>query len=232
MILALIAFILLSVSHAEIIFPVADELKSEKLAALKEIDLIMPNGGAAGVVVRSDKLFLWTNSVPAKLVDVNSTAETYDVPLVITASAQNESILREHMQKICECDLSQKQIGGIIIASTRRAANMFFKEGWSGHKSNELDGIVPPIVIIYHEMSHASDFIKDPAYFLDLAAQSDKQWKNKAEKSAVEQQNDFAITVAVKMNKQIARRRSYGKNTLFAVEDFWSITPLIVHSEK
>jgi hypothetical protein len=115
-----------------------------------------------------------------------------------------------------------KEIAGILVAHPYQAAEMYFRSGWLSHGENEVDGLVPPIVIIYHEIGHISDFLNSSDYFFDLASMSDKQWKNQAEQSAVAHQNELAIALAQHKGLSVSLRRSYGKNRLYFVNDLYS----------
>lgn len=213
---------LFQVYASSIIFPKQDQSASEKLEILEVIDEVMGAQNSANYVNLSGKIVMWANEANV-LPDSSMGPGAYklsDLPSFTAATKENEAHLRSEISRLCECDISGEEIGGILVANPRVGARMYFRRGWSNHTGEEVDGDVAPIVIIYHELSHAKDYLQNPEYFFDLATQFDKRWKNKAEESAVMQQNDFAIALQVKLGIRNALRRSYGKNTLHSVENY------------
>ncbi len=223
-----ITFLNLNSSYANIsniIFPKDDALKAVKLKAISEINEIMGNGNAADIVTNSKKVLLWANSanaLPRYDLEGKRYYEETTLPLFMASTAGTKERVKAEMERICVCDLADKEIAGIIIASPYMAAKMFYKRGYNGHDGSELDGKVPPIVIIYHEFGHVKDYILNDEWFLDLASMMDRQWKNKAEESAVQTQNDLSITLAAKRQIYPRIRRSYGRNELYLVDDLFS----------
>lgn len=207
--------ILGNICSAEIIFPYNDPLVSEKKFAIDELTELMPGFSAMQKVLKTDKVILWANSVVLGEKEI-------DVPSFTPLTESNKISLRMEIEQKCECSLMGKEIAGILVAHPYQAAEMYFRSGWLNHKENESDGFVPPIVIIYHEIGHLSDFLTSADYFFDLASMSDKQWKNQAEQSAVNHQNELAIALAHKKEITVSLRRSYGKNRLFFVNDLYS----------
>lgn len=223
-----IAFTLLfftKVMAANIIFPKDDNLKEIKLNVLKEINHLMGEGNAAGIVLNSRKVLLWANSAKAlPRYDDNNVRyyEKTSLPLFMASTTVSEKRVRKEMQRICQCNLEGKEVAGILIASPYMAAKMYFKRGHNGYDGTEVDGRVPPIVIIYHELGHVRDYILNDEWFLDMGSMMDSQWGNKAEESAVQAQNDISIALAVKKQIYPRIRRSYGRNELYLVDDYFS----------
>ncbi len=211
--------------NAEIVFPENDPLFSEKQSAIEEMFKISPKNSALETVVQSDKIVLWANRVLMKKAD-SQEIMSVEEPSFTAVTANNESFIRTQIEQNCECSLMGKEIGGIIVANPYQAAEMYFREGWLGHKQNEVDGYAPPIVIIYHEISHAGDYLRDQNYFLDMASMSSKQWKNGAEQSAVVQQNDFVRAVNLHLGTRFSSRLSYGKNQLYMTSGLFSVERL------
>lgn len=212
-------------SQAEILFPADDSLIEEKLIALSEINDLMGGASAAAPLMETEGILLWANRAA---VIPNSDTGLYtetELPSFTPKSVKNEAYLRALIEEQCQCSTGEKEIIGVLIANPYQAAKMYFRAGWSQHRANEVDGFVPPLVIIYHEFVHARDFQRDPNYFSDMATQQDRRWMNKAEESAVMQQNDLAIALIVKRGIIVDRRRSYGRNDLFMVDDLLSIIP-------
>jgi hypothetical protein len=210
-------------SNAEIIFPANDSFASEKLTALSEINDLMGRASAAIPLMESDGILLWANQaavIPNFDTGVYSQTE---LPSFTPRSARNEDYLRSLIEDQCECSTDGKEIIGVLIANPYQAAKMYFRAGWSDRSADEVDGFVPPLIIIYHELAHAQDFHRDPHYFSDIASQQDRRWMNKAEESAVMQQNDLALAITAKRGLSIHRRRSYGRNDLYIVDDLFSI---------
>jgi hypothetical protein len=210
---------------ADVIFPKDDVLKEMKLRAISEINEIMGSGNAVDIVLNSKKVLLWANSAKA-LPRYDSNGDRYyeetSLPLFMASTAVSEERVRVEMERICECDLASKEVAGILIADPFTAAKMFFRRGYNGYDGSELDGKVPPIVIIYHEFGHVKDYILNDEWFLDMASMMDRQWSNKAEESAVQTQNDLSITLASKRQIYPRIRRSYGRNELYLVDDLFS----------
>lgn len=200
---------------ADIIFEANDPLASEKQMALNELSELMPGFSAIQKVLKSNKIILWANTVAMNQKEI-------DLPSFSPLTSSNKDALRMEIEQKCQCSLMGKEIAGILVAHPYQAAEMYFRSGWLGHSENEIDGSVPPIVIIYHEIGHISDFLSSSDYFFDLASMSDKQWKNQAEQSAVAHQNELAIALAQHKGISVSLRRSYGKNRLYLVNDLYS----------
>jgi hypothetical protein len=212
-----------TVSANNIIFPPNDPYIMDKLYALQEINDIMGPGNSVDISQKSNKVILWANEarILPRYIDGVKQFILSDLPSFTAATIDSEDRVRKEIERVCECSIEGKEIAGIIIANPYKAATMYFKHGWNGHRHDEVDGDVPPLVIIYHEFSHIKDFIINPAYFSDMAAQMDKQWLNKAEKSASLQQNDFTISLGAQRGVHARIRRSYGRNTLYDVSDIF-----------
>lgn len=208
-----------------IIFPKNDPHSAEKIFAISEVSEIMGPSSSVDFILRSEKVLMWANATPELKLKDGSTLPANQWPSFIAASANNEEALRQEMEAQCECSLEGQPIAGILVANPYQAARMYFRAGWSERTAEEVDGIAPPIVIIYHEFSHARDYLQNADYFFDLASQADRRWKNKAEQSAVMQQNDFVITLAQKRKIFLDRRDSYGRNTLFTVNGLFDTQP-------
>ncbi len=221
-----IGLVLLSLnSKAEIIFPASDSFIDEKLTALSEINDLMGGASAATPLMKTEGILLWANRAA---VIPNSDTGLYtetELPSFTPKSAQNEAYLRALIEEQCECSTGEKEIIGVLIANPYQAAKMYYRGGWSQRRADEVDGFVPPLVIIYHELAHAKDFFQNPDNFSDMATHLDRRWMNKAEESAVMQQNDLAMAIIVKRGITIDRRRSYGRNDLYLVDDLLSIIP-------
>lgn len=205
-----------NICSADIIFPANDPFMAEKQIALDELNQLMPGFSAIQNVLKSKKIILWANSVALGEKEI-------DLPSFTPMTENNKIFLRVEMEKKCQCSLMGKEIAGILVAHPYQAAEMYFRSGWLDHRENEIDGFVPPIVIIYHEIGHVSDYIANSDYFFDLAALSSKQWKNQAEQSAVNHQNELTHALAQQKGITVSRRRSYGKNRLYFVKDLYSI---------
>lgn len=212
-------------SRAEIIFPDQDPLLAEKQIAIQEILQVFPKNSSLQTVLQSEKIVLWANSV---LMKNTSSEELVSItePNFSAVTFNNESFLRTQMETICQCSLMGKEIAGILVAHPYQAALMYHREGWLGHGAMEEAGHAPPIVIIYHEFSHAGDYLKDENYFFDMASMTSKQWKNDAEQSAVVQQNDFVRAVNAKKGTNYMSRLSYGKHQLYRTAGLYSIEDL------
>lgn len=220
-----ILFILSLQLKAEILFPSNDPFIVEKMTALMEINDLMGRASAATPLMESEGLLLWANR--AAVIPDSNTGEyrETELPSFTPASEQNESYLRELIEQQCQCETEGRPLLGVLIAHPYQAARMYFRGGWSSWRPDQVDGYAPPIVIIYHELAHARDFQRDPHYFSDMATQQDRQWMNKAEESAVMQQNDLTMAITVQRGLRVDRRRSYGRNDLFMVDDLFSTTP-------
>jgi hypothetical protein len=212
--------------HAEIIFPEHDPLVAEKQLAIQEILQVFPKNSSLQAVLQSEKIILWANEV---LMENPSSKEITNItePSFSAATFNNESFLRTQIENSCQCSLMGKEIGGILLAHPYQAAVMYHREGWLGHGANEDAGQAPPIVIIYHEFSHAGDYLRDQNYFLDMASMASKQWKNDAEQSAVVQQNDFVRAVNAQKGTSFVSRLSYGKHQLYRTAGLYSIERLV-----
>jgi hypothetical protein len=213
-------------SHGEIIFPDQDPFRTEKQLAIQEILQVFPKNSSLHTVLQSEKIVLWANDV---LMKNPSTEELVNVtePNFSAVTFNNESFLRTQIETVCQCSLMGKEIGGILVAHPYQAALMYNREGWLSHGAFEDAGQAPPIVIIYHELSHAGDYLKDENYFFDMASMTSKQWKNDAEQSAVVQQNDFVMSVNSKKGTNFVSRLSYGKHQLYRTAGLYSIERLI-----
>jgi hypothetical protein len=212
-------------TQAEIIFPDKDPYSQEKQIAIEEILAIFPKNSSLQTVLHSDKVILWANSVLMKNAFTGEVTPVTE-PNFSAMTTNNEVFLRTQMEEICQCSLMGKQIGGIIVADPYHAAEMYYREGWLGHLPNEVEGYAPPITIIYHEFSHAGDYLKDQNYFFDLASMSSKQWKNGAEQSAVVQQNDFTRAMNLQKGTNFKTRLSYGKHQLYKTTGLFAIDRL------
>lgn len=223
--LGLCLVLLGSFAQAEVMFPSEDPLINEKLLALDEINDLMGRVSVAIPLMKSDSILFWANTAAViPNAETGGFIET-QLPSFTPVSLQNEAQLRMIIQQQCDCFIGDRKIIGVLIANPYQAAKMYFRGGWSQRRADEVDGFVPPLVIIYHELAHAHDFHSNPDYFSDMATQQDRRWMNKAEESAVMQQNDLAIALTVKRGLPTDRRRSYGRNDLFMVEDMLSVEP-------
>lgn len=218
-------FISFQTLASNIIFPQDDPYKQAKLEMLDEINDIMGKNGSVAYVQKSDKVILWANEakILPRYIDDKRTFIMSNLPSFTAFTEQNSARVQQEMTRICQCDLEGKNLGGILIAHPYTAAKMLMRRGWKNYKGTELDGHVPPIVIAYHEFSHIKDYLQNDQVFFDSAARMSKQWANDAERSAVEQQNDFVINIAKKRGLYFARRRSYGANILYSVETPFSV---------
>lgn len=208
---------------AEIIFPANDPWILEKQTALDDLEQILSGQNALEPVLKSSKVVLWANGISGSHRGNASATTELTVPSFVPLTEKNRDLLRVEMEQKCQCSLMGREIAGILVAHPYQAAEMHFKEGWSKHKANEIDGVVPPIVIIYHELGHASDFIRDANSFFDLASMWDTRWKNQAEQSAVQHQNELVLALAAQKGLSFSLRRSYGKNRLYFVKDIYSV---------
>ena len=214
------------VSHAEIIFPDHDPFFAEKHVAIQEILQVFPKNSSLDAVLQSEKIILWANDV---LMKNSSSEELINItePNFSAVTFNNEAFLRTQIETVCQCSLMGKEIGGILVAHPYQAALMYHREGWLSHGAFEEAGQAPPIVIIYHEFSHAGDYIRDENYFFDMASMTSKQWKNDAEQSAVVQQNDFVRAVNAQKGTNFVSRLSYGKHQLYRTAGLYSVERLI-----
>ena len=212
--------------HAEIIFPDQDPLLVEKQVAIQEILQVFPKNSSLQTVLQSEKIILWANDV---LMKNPSSEELINItePNFSAVTLNNEAFLRTQIENFCQCSLMGKKIGGILVAHPYQAAVMFHREGWLGHGAFEEAGLAAPIVIIYHEFSHAGDYVRDENYFFDMASMTSKQWKNEAEQSAVVQQNDFVRAVNAQKGTNFVSRLSYGKHQLYTTAGLYSVENLI-----
>jgi hypothetical protein len=210
-------------SAAEIIFPANDPWIMEKKAAIAELEQILSGQNALEPVLKSTKVILWANGISGNHLGNADPSTELTVPSFVPITETNRDPLRIEMEQKCQCSLMGREIAGILVAHPFQAAEMYFKEGWSKHKANEIDGVVPPIVIIYHELGHASDFLRDANSFFDLASMWDNRWKNQAEQSAVQHQNELVLALAATKGLRFSLRRSYGKNRLYFVKDIYSV---------
>lgn len=214
-----------SIFASEILFPAGDPFIAEKLLALEEINDIMGPGNSVDIAQQSDKVILWANSaaiLPRTDDNGNRIYIETSLPSFTPYTEGNKEHLRAEITRLCQCDIQNKKVAGIIIANPYKAATMYFRAGWSSRTADEIDGDVPPVVIIYHEFSHIKDYLSNEGYFFDMASMRSKRWLNKAEESASMQQNDFTITLTAKRGISARLRRSYGKNTLYDVTDIFS----------
>ncbi len=209
--------------YGDILFPVDDPYVAEKQTALSDLSALLPVNSAIQTVLKTDKVILWANSVSAPASMQLNGVQELSVPSFTPVTTQNRDAIRIEIEKKCECSLMGKEIAGIIVAHPYQAALMYFKEGWMNHKTDEIDGTVPPIVIIYHELAHASDYLQNENVFFDIASLWDKRWKNGAEQSAVNQQNELTIALASQKGLSFSLRRSYGKNRLYTVDGLYSV---------
>lgn len=208
-------------SQATLIFPKEDPHLQIKKQAISEIEAIMGSTHSSlTAILDSDRVILWANE--ARLFDEKQVT----VPSFAAVSVQNEFRLRLEMERLCGCSLKDQAVGGILIASPYHAAEMHFRKDWAGHGSRDVDGFVPPIVVIYHEMSHARDYLSGPEFFFDWASNLSRRWKNQAEQSATEQQNDFVNALSAKKGLHFDLRRSYGTHRLYLVEGLYSTQPV------
>lgn len=210
-------------SAAEIIFPAGDPYLSEKKTAIADLEQIVSGHSPLQTVLTSSMVVLWANSISASHLGGDKSAKDIVVPSFVPLTQTNKNSLRLEMEEKCQCSLMGREIAGILVAHPYQAAEMYFKEGWMKHGPDETDGVVPPIVIIYHELGHAHDFIRDANSFFDLASMWDTRWKNHAEQSAVQHQNELVLALAAKKQMVFSLRRSYGKNRLYFVKDLYSV---------
>lgn len=222
-VLFLTSILTLSIStHGKIIFPYNDQLQEQKEEAIKLINEYMNKASAVKYIQQSEGVLLWANEayvIPSFDFDNDNTEyQQTSLPSFTPATNQNQQHLRSEIEKQCQCSTSGRDIIGILIASPIQAAKMFYRAGWLNYQGDELEGIVPPLVIIYHEFAHAKDFWLHPEYFFDMATLPSAQWMNEAEKSAVMQQNDLVQAIYLNTGLLFSRRSSYGRNELFKVE--------------
>ncbi|NCN41944.1 hypothetical protein GW916_11930 [bacterium] len=204
---------------APILFPKEDPLKQEKVDALFFIEMTMGPNNPVSYIKQSKKIIFWANSWedPLFKVDLGTGALP---PAFIPISEANESRVHQDVELQCQCKVNKEDLLGVLIADPRVAALMYFRAGWNNKTGEEVDGAVAPVVIIYHEFAHAYDSLINPEGFLDMAVNPDRRWKNEAEKSAVEKQNDFVNTMNF-LKKPVGKLRlSYGKNQLYRVSHF------------
>lgn len=207
--LLFLLFSLVTTSYAEIVYPHNDPFKNVKQEILDVMSDIAGPNGSSQIVLDSEKIFLWNNDIDM-------------IPSFTAVTDSNRNLIHQEIQKVCECEILASKVGGIIKVGVDNAATMFFRRGWQQYLGDEVDGDVPPIVIIYHEFSHAKDYLLNSERFFDMSIIPDKQWKNKAEQSAVEQQNDFVHFYGFYEGVHFKRRSSYGRNTLYKVEHYLS----------
>lgn len=208
--------------HAKIIFPQEDLYLAEKQLAMEEVLNVFPKNSALQTVLDSEKIILWANSVQLQ-TSTPPQILTITEPNFSAVTTNNKDFLRVQIEQSCQCSLMGQEIGGILVASPYHAAEMYFREGWLGHQANEIEGYAPPLAIIYHELAHAGDYLRDQNYFFDIASMSSKQWKNGAEQSAVIQQNDFIRAVNAQKKTRFSSRLSYGKHQLYKTSGLYSI---------
>lgn len=226
--LVIFIFFISNYAWAEnIIFPKDDLHRDLKASILKDIKEITGHNNPIDLLKSHDKIVLWTDSAPV-LKDHSKKGAYKETSLPSFTAVDNENAdhIRSIVSEQCKCDLENKEIAGILIASPFIAAEMYFRHGWAGKTGNEIDGLAPPIVIIYHELGHLRDYLLNSEYFFDSASNLDHRWKNEAESSAVNQQNDFVIWLGQKKGLYFHGRKSYGKNRLFPVSGPYSVEEL------
>jgi hypothetical protein len=191
--LALI-FILLASTQAEVVYSDSDQAQAQKEELLNELITIMGDNGAVNYVAHHEKYVLWTNKAAVLFNSAKNEYQETELPSFTMVSNKNAQQLQMIFKEQTGMTLTKDQIGGILIASTNQGAIMYYRQGYLPTKVDRVDSKVAPAVIIYHEFSHVKDSLLSPYYFSDMATQFDKRYKNHAERSAVQQQNDFVLT--------------------------------------
>lgn len=211
-------------ASAKLVYPDGDLNKISKQEALTKMNELMGPNGSSQLVVDSDKIILWANkaAVIPKTIDGQEVYESTELPSFTPVTDKNRDYLHQLIEKQCACTVEKSLVAGVLIADPFKAAVMYLRRGWAGHTGDEIDGKVPPIIIMYHEFSHAKDYLSNAEWFFDMAASFDKRWMNKAEESACTQQNDMANMLSYYDGIHVTRRRSYGKNKLYDVDHFLS----------
>lgn len=210
-------FLISQLTFAEILFSNSDETEMVKREVLQELIAFMGPNGAATYVANHDKVVLWTDEAAVLPGEVEGSFRSTTLPSYTMASPQNKKQLQKIIQEQTGREIPLEMIAGILIANPYQGAIMYYRRGYLGKGDNEEDGRVAPIVIIYHELSHAKDSLQSPMFFSEMAASFNKRYKNNAEESAVHQQNDFILTTKAQGLDLGDLRQSYGKNDLVMV---------------
>lgn len=203
------------VEAIEILFSRSDSQIEIKKSMIRDIKEIMGENNIFKAIESSKKSILWLDSS-----SLHSFGDE-EQPRFIPADGGSSLAVLEEIKKECLCEI--EEAGGIVVASPFIAATMYYRKGWAGHSQSDIEGKAPPIVIAYHEFAHVKDFLSDKESFNSAAGQLHKRWKNYAEWSAVEQQNDFVITLAYKKKIFYSRRNSYGHNDYYKVNGPYEI---------
>lgn len=212
-------YFLLSSVHGKILFSDKDATIELKMDLLAELIEIMGPNGSVNFVNQNEKVILWTSE--AAILEREGKFESTTLPSFTMPSPGNLIQLQKIIQEQTGQLIPTDQIGGILIADPLQGAIMYFKKGYLGKGEREEDGRVSPAVIIYHEFSHAKDSLISPQYFTEMAASFNKRYKNDAEQSAVQQQNDFVLTAKFYGYTPGDLRQSYGRNDLIMVNSPW-----------
>ena len=221
-----VIFLFFLVSHlafGEIIFSEQDDTVSTKREVLEELITIMGPNGAATYVNDHEKVLLWTNEAAVLPGEKEGQFKKTTLPSFTMASPQNIKQLQKIIEEQSGRFIAKEKIAGILIAHPYQGAIMYYRQGYLGKGPKEEDGRVAPIVIIYHEFAHVKDSLQSPQHFSDMAASFNKRYKNDAEQSAVQQQNDFLLTAKFKGFDFGDLRQSYGKNDLVMVSSPYEV---------
>lgn len=210
-------FLVSQLSYAGVLFSNFDDTRATKEEVLRDMIAVMGPHGAATNVANHEKFVLWTNEAAVLPGEIEGTFKSTNLPSFTMVTEKN----KVHLQKVIEEQtghiIALEKIGGVLIANPFEAAIMYYRQGYLGKGPREEDGRVSPIIIIYHEFAHAKDALQSPAYFSEMAVSFNKRYKNDAEQSAVQQQNDLLITLRAQGINAGDFRQSYGQNDLVMV---------------
>lgn len=222
-----ILLVLLSIINfsgfAEVVYSQNDDNQLQKEELLNDLIAIMGKNGSVSYVANHEKYLLWTNKAAVLFDSRENVYKETKLPSFTMISDQNSQQLQKIFEQQTGLILTKDQIAGILIADPNEGAIMYYREGYLSSGPKRVDSKVAPAVIIYHEFSHAKDSLLSSFYFTEMATQFDKRYKNHAEKSAVNQQNDFVLTAQSLGISVGGLRQSYGQNDLVKVLDPWTI---------